>query len=199
VDLLESTHSRRSNRVVVVLPLSVIAAAVIGLLAVTVHSPRAGQHAARLPSPNVSTGVPVGRANGPASAAATKRLFVFVEPLDQCTSTDHYRHLRIALDVSNLNNQPIRIVSATAVGPSPALRLTRVQLGALPCAELTRRVSTLLPSSDEVVALNFGVGPGCPSDHSIDVRVTFAVGGSRLHSDTLVGLTGVNFRECASA
>jgi hypothetical protein len=189
VDLLESTYSTRSNRAVVAL-LVVIAAAVVGLLARTAHSPRAVRHDASLPSPNVSDRLPVGRASAPATPA-TKHLFVFIEPLDDCTSTDH-------IDVSNLNDEAIRLVSATAVGSSPGLRLTNVQLGARPCAQLARRAKTMLPSSDEVVALSFAVGPGCPSDARVDVRVTFAAGGSRLHSDTFVGLTHVKFRECPS-
>jgi hypothetical protein len=113
-------------------------------------------------------------------------------------STDHHRRLRIALAVSNLNDKPIRLVSATAVGSRPGLRLQSVQLGAGPCAQQTRAAPTKVPSSGEVVALNFGVGPGCPSERSIDVRVTFATGGSRLHADTVVSLNRVKFLECGA-
>jgi hypothetical protein len=122
---------------------------------------------------------------------------MFFEPLDDCMSTDHYRRLRIAIDVSNLSDRPVRLVGATAVDSSPGLRLQSVQLGTHPCAEPTTRAPATLPSSGDVVALNFAVGPGCPSARSIDVRVSFAAGGSMLNADTLVSLSRVTFLECA--
>jgi hypothetical protein len=198
VELLESTYSSRSNRAVVVL-LIVVVAAVVGVLSRTVHSSPPGQHRAALASPSVPSGLPVGHPSGPAASPAPQPLWVFFEPLDDCMSTDHSRRLHVALTVSNLSDQPVRLISATAVDSSPSLRLQSVRLGAHPCAERTSKAPTTLPSSGEVVALNFAVGPGCPSDRSIDVRVTFAAGGSRLHADTLVSLSRVTFLECTPA
>lgn len=197
VDLLESTASSRSHRAVVVVVIAVAAAAV-GLLSHAAHSPQAAQRSAPLPSPTVSTGPATGHPNAPAPASNRRHLSVYFESLDHCTSTDHLRRLRVAVAVTNLNDQPVRLVSATAVGSGPGLLLQRVQLGARPCAERASRAPTRLPSSGEVVALNFVVGPGCPRDNGIDVRMTFAAGGSTLQAGTVVSLNHVKFLECPS-
>ena len=194
VELLESTYSSRSYGAVVVV-LTAVAVVAVGLVSRTAHSPHAVHHSPPLASPNVLSRLPV---DGPRSAAASRtgrRLWVYFEQLDYCTTSNRDR-LRVALAVSNLNDKPLRLISAAAVSSSPDLRLKSVQLGTRPCAELTRPAPTTLPSSGEVVALNFTVGPGCPSNRSIDVRVTFAAGSARLHADTLVSLSRVRFLEC---
>ena len=197
-DLLESTSSRRSSRAVVVL-LIAVAAGVVGLLSWPGPSPTAGEpRSAPLHSPKASSGLPAFGPHATAPAAAARPLWVFFEPLDQCTSTDHYRRLRIALAVTNLSDQPLRLLGATAVGLGPDLRLNRVQFGSRPCAARTSRTPVKVSSSGAVMALNLAVGPGCPSEGGIDVRVTFAVRGSRVHADTLVSLSRLRFLECAS-
>jgi hypothetical protein len=184
VELLESTYSGRSNSYVVVL-LIAVTAAVVGLVSRTVHSSPDGQHAVPLPSPNVSS-APVNPSAGPSTSKATQPLWVYFEPLDNCMSTDHYGRLRIALSVSNLNDKP-------------SLQLQTVQLGARPCAERATRAPTKVPASGEVVAMNFAVGPGCPEQRGINVRLTFATGSARLHADTVVSLNAVKFLQCDSA
>ncbi len=131
--------------------------------------------------------------------AGAPPLFVYFEPLDNCTSTAQQGRLRVALSVSNLNDRPVRIVSAAPIHVPNDLRLLSARFGARPCADHASPTGASVSPAGEVVALNFAVGPGCPTDRGITVRVTFAAGRSHLYADTLVSLRQVKFHECVSA
>lgn len=121
---------------------------------------------------------------------------MFFQPVDRCTSTDHRHQLRAALAVTELSDRPLRLVTATVVGYLPGLRLTDVRLGTSPCAETAISTRAQLPSAGEVVAFSFAVGPGCPANRRIGVRMTFETNGSSLVTDTLLDLADIHFVEC---
>jgi hypothetical protein len=193
-DRLESTNAGRP-RTLLVIAVAVLAAAAVAATVVSRSDSRHRAHARPSP-PQGTTRSSTGDHLPPAPAAPDDHLWVFFQRVDRCTSTDHRHQLRAALAVTELSDRPLRLVTATVVGYLPGLRLTDVRLGTSPCAETAISTRAPLPSAGEVVAFSFAVGPGCPANRRIGVRMTFETNGSSLVTDTLLDLADIHFVEC---
>jgi hypothetical protein len=126
---------------------------------------------------------------------------VFLEHLPKCTRTDHHDVLTVAFGVSNLGPGALLLLGAQPrVSDEGVLRLTRVRVGADPCADNGGRGPVrLAPADDAVVAMTFHLSERCPHDSIVAARVTFDAGAAGLvHSDSsaLTDLSRLQFVQC---
>lgn len=183
-------------------PTRVAATALVAVVALTVVvlAALAGHPAAR-PHPHADEPQPQPVPTPPRQVARVQTYHgsVFLEPLEQCLQTDHERTLRLAVQVTNLTNSRLRLVTATPVSTLPGYRLGAVRFWARPCGgTITDRALDLPPSGHVVVALNLILGNGCPSQHTVDARLTFhgSSGYLEAESSPLANLTRVPFAQC---
>jgi hypothetical protein len=166
----------------------VLAGAAVG--AVLVAQPSGPAHVPA-PAPSAHAASPVARRVDLGTA--------FLAVVPGCTSTDHTTTLRLALDVTNLGDRPIRFVDAVPLGPAqPGLALAGVQAGAGPCGLRPAPTASVAPAHDVVVALTYRLTGGCPRPARPAVTVAFAIGSrlARADSSTLVDLRTVSFAAC---
>ena len=197
VDRLESPpvhHSRA--RLVASVGASAVGIAVAGL-ALWAEHPSGSRPAAVRPLPSTT--------GQPAAVAPARTPFggsVFLEPLAQCLQTDHARTLRLALQVTNLTNGRLRLVTATPVSTLPDIKVTQLRYWARPCGGVvTDQALVLPPSGHVVVAMSLDLGATCPSTHTVDARLIFDAGGRVLEAESspLANLSQVQFVQCAGS
>lgn len=90
--------------------------------------------------------------------------------------------------------------AAPIVSDQRVLRLTRVRLGDIACADRgDRRPVRLGPTGDAVVAMTFHVTTRCPHDSLVAARVTFDAGAAGIvhtESSALTDLSRLTFAQC---
>ena len=199
-DTLDGDAERLESRASGWSPTRIVATAAAAAIAITlvvigavVGHPKASP---RQPDPPVP--VPSAPA-APATKPLPYRGSVFLEPLEQCLTTDHLQTLRLAVEVTNLSGGTLRLVAAGPLSSLPDLRLTSVAYWPRACGGAIRRSQLVLaPGQHVVVALMFALGAACPASDAIGARITFDAGGVRLQaeSSTLADLAHVRFAQC---
>lgn len=197
IDRIESPQSRRAPRRLLTVTVGVVA---LGL--VLAHGwPTAGrQHPHPKAAPAIATSTPPAQVSTSPAARTADYGSVFLEPLAQCLQTDHRRHIRVALAVTNLTTARLRLITATLASSPSGLHLAAVRFWTGPCgASVVPNTPTLPPSGHVVVAFTLDVGPSCPAGSVVTARITFTAHGRRLQTESpdLVDLTRLGFAQCA--
>ena len=143
--------------------------------------------------------------SAPAPVAARPRVHlgsVFLEHLPQCTATDHRHSLTVAVAVTNLGDQALRVVGASGLTSNPfVVRPTTLSIGRAPCGSAPIGHAVSIGSGQVVIVrLNFYVANQCPGTALVSARIAFD--GARLgliHGDSshVAHLSQVSFSQCA--
>jgi hypothetical protein len=126
---------------------------------------------------------------------------VFIEPLPQCLRTDHAHQLRLAVQVTNLSNDTLRLVDATAAAaPKTGRTLGPPRFWSDTCAGTASSVAPVIgPAGHFVVGFTFALGNDCPANTAVSTTLSFAEHGRRLQtqSSALADLSRLHFIQCA--
>ena len=143
--------------------------------------------------------------SAPAPVAAHHRVHlgsVFLEHLPQCTATDHRHSLTVAVAVTNLGDQALRLIGASGLTSNPfVVRPTTLSIGRAPCGRAPIGHAVHIGSGQVVIVrLNFYVANQCPGTALVSARIAFD-GGRRglIHADSsqLANLSQLSFSQCA--
>lgn len=198
IDRIESPQSRRTPRRLLTVTVGVVALGVV-----LAHSWPLGsrQHPRATAAPTSAASTPATHVSTSPAARTANYGSVFLEPLAQCLQTDHRRHIRVALAVTNLTTARLRLITATLASSPSGLHLAAVRFWTGPCgASVVPNTPTLPPSGHVVVAFTLDVGPTCPAGAVVTARITFTAHGRRLQTESpdLVDLTRLGFAQCAA-
>lgn len=190
-DELSAAEASRARRVAAAVALVLVVAAI------------AIAHAGHRSPPRHHTGSPP--VSAPAPVAATHRVHlgsVFLEHLPECTATDHRHRLTVAVAVTNLGDNPLRLVGASGLTSNPfVVRPTTLSFGGPPCGRSRAARDVRIASGKVVIVrLQFYVADKCPGTALVSARITFD-GGRRgvIHADSsqLANLSQLAFAQCA--
>lgn len=176
-------------------------AVVVVLVAGAVLLVRANHHDSRTAANRhkESTALPL---PAPSSVRRVHVGSVYLQHMLQCTRTDHRHHLSVALGVTNLGGNSLRLVDASGVSSDAVLvQPLGFRVGKRSCASSAAAVPfRLAPGADAVVTFTFRVGSLCPRHALVSARVAFDAGSSGVvHADSsqLANLDLLRFVQCA--